>query len=571
VVTPISSIGIEASPSVVADFNNDGFMDVATGNSTSSTISVALGDGAGHFSSVQNIDAPSRPHGIVALDVDGDGDLDLVVAAENGNALRLYINNGSGVFGDGDDFEVDSYPKYGLGAGDMNGDGIIDLVAGTASNTQTNKIIVLLGNGDGTFTESQRINSGGYSWKLALGDVNNDGLLDVSQANGPDNNASILFGNGDGTVQAAQIYTINGTGVGSSLGDLDGDGWLDWVISSYTASRWYVMHNNGDGTFTRVSTIPAPENASCASLYDFDNNGTLDMALADEVSDEIVLMKNDGSTSALHADVAVALAAEPQQYTPGQSLTYTLTVTNSGPDPSNGTTVSDAFPSTLSGVTWTCQASGGATCPAPGSGNINASVDLPSGGAVVFTASGTVAANATGTIVDHATATAGAPATDPNTANNTASVSTDPVPTHADVAVALLASPQQYTRGQPLTYTLTVTNDGPDASNGTQVSDNFPSSLSGVTWTCVASGGASCPSSGNGDLDASVDLPSGGTVVFTATGTVRSNTTGTIEDQATATVNAPTIDPNTANNTATVDTAQAATTDEIFRNGFDPG
>jgi uncharacterized repeat protein (TIGR01451 family) len=222
-------------------------------------------------------------------------------------------------------------------------------------------------------------------------------------------------------------------------------------------------------------------------------------------------------------------------------------------------------------MAWTCQASGGATCPPSGNGNIAASVDLPSGGAAVFTATGTVAPNASGTIVNQATATVDAPTIDPNTTNNTASVSTEPAPLHADVAVALEASPQQYTRGQPLTYTLTVSNSGPDPSNGTNVADAFPSVLSGVTWTCQASGGAACPASGSGNLDATVDLPSGGTVVFTASGTVASDATGTIEDQATATVGAPTIDPDTANNTATVGTDPAPTTDEIFGNGFDPG
>jgi uncharacterized repeat protein (TIGR01451 family) len=431
VLTPPEPIGIEASPSVVADFNNDGFMDVATGNATSNTISIALGDGTGHFLSVQNLDAPDRPHGIVALDVNGDAALDIVVASENGERLTLYVNNGSGVFAQGIDFaQDDSDAKYGLSAGDMNGDGIIDLVAGTSF---FDKILVFTGNGDGTFTETENIASGGYSWKLALGDVNNDGYLDVAQANGPSNNASILFGNGDGTLQPAQVYTINGTGVGSSLGDLDGDGHLDWVISSYSASRWYIMHNNGDGTFTRVGTIPAPMNASCASLYDFDNNGTLDMALADEVSDEILLEKNDGATTVLHADVAVALSGDPELYTPGQPLTYTLTVTNAGPDASNGTTIDDAFPAALSGVTWTCQASGGATCPPSGNGDVGTSIDLPPGASVVFTAIGTVAANATGTITNHATATVDAPTIDPNTANNSVTVTTDPAPPQDEI------------------------------------------------------------------------------------------------------------------------------------------
>jgi hypothetical protein len=292
VLEPPTPIGQEASPSVVADFDNDGFMDVATGNSTSGTTSIALGSGDGHFRSVQNLDVGARPHGVAALDVDGDGDLDLVVASENGAMLTLYTNDGTGTLGDRVDFEDDDGDcKYALGAGDMDEDGILDLVVGTCSDE---RILVLAGNGDGTFTETESIDSGGYSWKLALGDVDGDGHLDVAQANGYDNNGAILRGNGDGTLGAAEIYPIGGSAVGSSLGDIDGDGDLDWVISSFGAGTWYVYENDGTGAFDRISDIPAPSNASCASLYDFDNNGSLDMALADEVADVIVLMKNDG-------------------------------------------------------------------------------------------------------------------------------------------------------------------------------------------------------------------------------------------------------------------------------------
>ena len=293
VMQPTTPIGVEASPSVVADFDYDGNMDVATGNSTSYTASIALGSGDGQFRSVQNVDVGARPHGIVALDVDGDGDLDLVVASEFGQVLTLLYNDGTGNFGNRVDFAGDDNDcKYALGAGDMNGDGIMDLVVGTCTDE---KILVLTGNGDGTFTETENIDAGGYSWKLALGDVDGDGHLDVAQANGYDNNGAILRGNGDGTLQAAELYPIGGSAVGSSLGDIDGDGDLDWVISSYGASEWYVLENDGSGGFDQVDVIPAPSNASCASLYDFDNNGTLDMALADEVADVILLMRNDGA------------------------------------------------------------------------------------------------------------------------------------------------------------------------------------------------------------------------------------------------------------------------------------
>jgi uncharacterized repeat protein (TIGR01451 family) len=415
VLTPPTAIGSEASPSTVADFNNDGLMDVATGNSSSNDVSIALGSGDGHFASVQNLDVGTRPHGIVALDVDGDGDLDIVVASENGGSLSLLVNDGQGVFGGRVDFaNQDGDGKYALGAGDMNGDGILDLVVGTSTD---DRILVLKGNGDGTFTQTADIAGGGYGWKLTLGDVNNDGKLDVAQANGPNDSGSILLGNGDGTLQAATIYSFSGTMVGSSLGDLDGDGYLDWVLSSYGSGRWYVMKNNGDGSFSQVDEIPAPSNASCASLYDFDNDGTLDMALADEVSDEIVLMKNDGAGTVENADIAVTMSVDTPVYGPGEALTFTLTVANNGPDASPGTHIVDAFPPEFLSPTWTCVGGGGAS----GAGDIDRIVDLSSGGQIVCTILG-FSSDVSSSITNTATASVASPVQDPVASNNSATV-----------------------------------------------------------------------------------------------------------------------------------------------------
>ena len=86
------------------------------------------------------------------------------------------------------------------------------------------------------------------------------------------------------------------------------------------------------------------------------------------------------------------------------------------------TTIVDTFPAALNDVEWTCTASGGATCPAQGSGMIAQSIALPAGGQAVFHATGTIASGTTGPISNTATAVVGAPATDPDTDNNTASL-----------------------------------------------------------------------------------------------------------------------------------------------------
>ena len=144
------------------------------------------------------------------------------------------------------------------------------------------------------------------------------------------------------------------------------------------------------------------------------------------------------------------------------------------------------------------------------------------------------------------------------------------VSTEADVAVAMSADPPQYTAGAPLTYTITVSNAGPAASSSTTVVDAFPADYGNVTWTCAPSTGASCPLSGTGTIAGSVSIPSGGSVVFTVDGTVADGTTGTLSNSATAVVGSPQTDPDTTNNSVTLDVdPMPVDNDTIFADGFD--
>jgi hypothetical protein len=295
VLQPPTPIGVEASPNEVADFNDDGWLDMATANATSHSVSVVLGRGDGTFAPQQEVLVATSPHGLAVLDVDGDADLDLVVASYNGNTMSLLRNAGNGVFGNRVDFDSGGDGEYALGYGDMDNDGRVDLVVGSQNDQ---RIRVLRNNGDGTFTAQPAALARGRPWMLAVGDVNGDRFLDVAVANGTSNNAAILLGNGDGSLQAG--VTVNlGTGVSTliatDLGDLDGDGDLDWVLSSFGGARWYVLENGGAGNFSLVRQITAPQAASCGSLYDFDNDGDLDMALADELADVVRLYRNTGA------------------------------------------------------------------------------------------------------------------------------------------------------------------------------------------------------------------------------------------------------------------------------------
>ncbi|MGB0133806.1 hypothetical protein [Dokdonella sp.] len=137
----------------------------------------------------------------------------------------------------------------------------------------------------------------------------------------------------------------------------------------------------------------------------------------------------------------------------------------------------------------------------------------------------------------------------------------------ADVSVGITTSPDLYIPGQPLGHTITVANAGPADAPSVIVFDAFPATYSAVTWSCAASGGASCTSGGSGNLSQPVSLPAGSQVACTVNATITANATGMLSNTVTAVVNAPISDPDPANNAATADTAPLS--DRIFAGGFE--
>lgn len=139
--------------------------------------------------------------------------------------------------------------------------------------------------------------------------------------------------------------------------------------------------------------------------------------------------------------------------------------------------------------------------------------------------------------------------------------------TSADVAASISTTPALYTPGAAISHTLTIANAGPDAAPSVVVVDTFPGAYTNVTWSCAASGGATCTSGGSGNISQVVSLPLAAQVVYTVNATVAPGTTGTLSNSVTAVVNSPTSDPNTGNNTATANTAPVS--DRIFADGFE--
>jgi uncharacterized repeat protein (TIGR01451 family) len=237
----------------------------------------------------------------------------------------------------------------------------------------------------------------------------------------------------------------------------------------------------------------------------------------------------------------------------GNAVTYTLTITNNGPDAANGTTYTDTVPNTVSGVAASCGSpTGGAACgtqPNVAGQVVSGTVGtLPNGGSVTITITGTAANNA---VVDN-TASVSPPngTTDPNNNNNSSTATGTVGGLNADVAMSKTVAFNANT----VTYTLVVSNNGPDPANGATYTDTVPNTVTGISASCGSpTGGAVCGTQPNvaGQVVSGTvgTLPSGGSVTITITGT--GATGANADNTGSAAPPIGTTDPNNNNNSST--------------------
>lgn len=281
--------GNTPSPNEGADFNGDGKLDLAVGNAGNDQLSILLGDGSGGFDSLTSYQAASAVRGVCILDLDGDGDWDVVTANRSGSTLALHKNNGNGTFAPRTTMDAHGTQETACAVGDANNDGVLDVFVGSYGS---NEIGVMLGDGNGSLTFSAEVAAGGKPWMLAVGDMNRDGNIDVVSANSFNNNAAVVYGNGSGGLSAAVTYPVGSFSLAIDVGDIDGDADLDLVSSNYGSGDWTVYENNGTGALISPRTLDASTAGSCATLYDRDNDGDLDMTGIDEIDDLVYLFVN---------------------------------------------------------------------------------------------------------------------------------------------------------------------------------------------------------------------------------------------------------------------------------------
>ncbi|HJU39647.1 MAG TPA: DUF5979 domain-containing protein, partial [Tahibacter sp.] len=247
------------------------------------------------------------------------------------------------------------------------------------------------------------------------------------------------------------------------------------------------------------------------------------------------------------ADLAIVKSG-PASVTAGASITYTLAITNLGPSPANGAGYSDPLPAGLSAISASCAGeSGGAACgtqPNVVGNTVSGAIGtLPSGGGVLITIVATTPA-AAGTLANIATIAPPAGVVDPNDGNNTSEVDSDVVigATSADLSV-VKTGPASAVAGGQVTYSIAVTNNGPDTAVATTLDDPTPAGLALISASAPCNSGFPC---------ALGDLAAGASVSVDATFAIAANASGSIVN--TANVGSSTPDPDPSDNVSSVTT-----------------
>ena len=285
----------------VADLNDDNLLDIVVISSTAKFVIVLLGFGNGTFRHAFNISTGEKDEyeAIMINDFNNDTHPDIIVLDRFSNQVGIFLGNGDGSFQT--QLTMSTGPNslpIDLAVGDVNNDGWLDVAV---VNSASREIRVFLGYGNGSFQAQNPISTGFgvYPASLVMEDFNSDGRADIIVAEYANHLVRLYLGFANGTFrpEASTYYTLSPSRIRSA--DFNGDAAVDFAVMSYYHRDIGLFLNHGNGTFYPGPVLDVGDHGVHYSFEfaDLDNDGNRDFITTKERTSDLLIFPGNGDGS----------------------------------------------------------------------------------------------------------------------------------------------------------------------------------------------------------------------------------------------------------------------------------
>jgi hypothetical protein len=247
----------------IEDMNNDGNLDIVVGSGSGSSLAVFLGKGDGTFDNVIFNDIGRSILFLSVGDLNSDGIHDLVSISGGDENIAVNLGRGDGSFEDTETtFAGGSSGPF--TAGDLDHDGNLDVVVNVSFEGGASFLSVLTGDGLGSFSEPKSFPIEALTSSMNSGDMNGDGMLDIITINNNDT-VTVFLGQGDGTLAEGQIFAQGDFTAFGTTADIDGDADLDVVIVNRVSDGIGTLDNTLNWDSDNISVLENTLDPDCSA------------------------------------------------------------------------------------------------------------------------------------------------------------------------------------------------------------------------------------------------------------------------------------------------------------------
>jgi FG-GAP-like repeat len=285
----------------IADLNGDGIPDLAVANHERKHITVLLGNGKGQFQAAPRspfyVKVKPHTHGVISADFNGDGYPDIATDSWAVDSIVILYGDGKGDFLNPTFYATGKHPYQRLRTADFNKDNMPDIVT---TNLDENSVTILLGDGKGNFSR-RFFSAGNKPFGVAVADVNGDGNLDLAVINSPSisggkvgkDGLTILIGDGTGVFTMLEGSPFN-SGMGPTrvaTGDLNGDGINDIVVTNYNSRNVSIYYMGKTGLLSST-IIQVGNHPDGIAIHDMDQDGKNDIIVSSQDDNTVSILFN---------------------------------------------------------------------------------------------------------------------------------------------------------------------------------------------------------------------------------------------------------------------------------------